>query len=419
MKSPSSSGATPPLLSSPATLTSTSTSVSGVGVPLELRESAVAGDRVDQPHQRQEPLDLAALQVADEVPLERVAPALLLGLQVLQPVLADQRHAGLGERAHLVAGHVLGRREDLDLRARRSRAPAPGSRGRAPGRARGSAQPSQAPAWRPVRSPSRRWEKKSSGLQLVHSPLTSTARRRRARGGVARPRAGRACGRRRRPLRAARSVEHLIAHLVAARPDPGPDRRAPCADGRHAALDDPRRQPAPAAVEHRHARRARERDGRQSATKTSGASPAARSPARRPRRAPGPARRTLGLGRRVMHRTSAPWTWRPISTRSGSRPSAAASRWRFSRTASRSSPVSTAEVEALERRRADAAEAGAERGAGSRQLGLQPATPSRSRQRIATAALPASFSTKPAQAIVELDLDAAQGVRVDQRSRGP
>ena len=70
MNSPSSAAATPPLPSSPATLTSTRISVSGAAVTPELLEHRVGGDRVDQPHQRQDPLHLAALQVADEVPGE-------------------------------------------------------------------------------------------------------------------------------------------------------------------------------------------------------------------------------------------------------------------------------------------------------------------------------------------------------------
>ena len=84
-------GRRPPLPSSPATLTSTRTSVSGVAVAAELLERRVGGDRVDQAAERQQLLHLAALQVADEVPLEGVAPALVLGREVLLAVLADQR----------------------------------------------------------------------------------------------------------------------------------------------------------------------------------------------------------------------------------------------------------------------------------------------------------------------------------------
>ena len=47
----------------------------GRAVAAELLERRVGADRVDQPHQRQDLLDLAALQVADEVPGEVVGVA--------------------------------------------------------------------------------------------------------------------------------------------------------------------------------------------------------------------------------------------------------------------------------------------------------------------------------------------------------
>ena len=203
MKSPSASGATPALLASPASSTSTRISVSASRVAAELLERRVGGDRVDQPDQRQDPLHLAALQVADEVPGEGVAVRALLRLEVLEPVLADQLDPGLGEHRQLGRVDVLGRRQDLDLRAAAlahpfevARAPA---RDRVPriGSAIDGVGPDR-PAWRPVRSPSRRWEKKSSGSQLVHrSDDLDLGRRRRARAAGARPRPGRACARRR------------------------------------------------------------------------------------------------------------------------------------------------------------------------------------------------------------------------------
>src|SRR3954453_656655 len=64
----------------------------GGGVLAELLQDRVGGARVDQAAKWQELLHLAALQVADEVPLEGVAPALALGDQLLLAVLADQRH---------------------------------------------------------------------------------------------------------------------------------------------------------------------------------------------------------------------------------------------------------------------------------------------------------------------------------------
>jgi len=69
---------------------------------------------VDQATDRQQLLDLAALQVADEVPLEGVAPALVLGDQVLLAVLTDEANAGLCQRPHLLHRHVLTGGEDLD-----------------------------------------------------------------------------------------------------------------------------------------------------------------------------------------------------------------------------------------------------------------------------------------------------------------
>ena len=96
MKSPSSAGAIPAFPSSPATFTWISTSFRGV--LLQLREGRLGRDRVDQPHARRDVLHLAALERADEVPLEQVAVLVLLRDQVLRAVLAHQRDACLGER---------------------------------------------------------------------------------------------------------------------------------------------------------------------------------------------------------------------------------------------------------------------------------------------------------------------------------
>ncbi len=91
-------------------------------------------------------------------------------LQVLEPVLADQIDAGLGQGSHLLGRHVFGRREDLDLL---TRALADSLQvGRDPARIEAvdlarhqlSTSRQTRPPWRPVRGPSRRWEKKSSGL---------------------------------------------------------------------------------------------------------------------------------------------------------------------------------------------------------------------------------------------------------------
>src|SRR5215203_5196536 len=147
-------------------------------VPPQLIQRRVTGDRMNQPHQRQDALDLPALDVADEVPCEGISPALPLCLQILKAVLPDELHAGLGQRPHLLERDVLRRHEDLHLGADSipyplevaPDAPAlqamdePGHQPRLQTR----------PACRPVRPPSRRWEKKSSGWQLVHRSLIST-----------------------------------------------------------------------------------------------------------------------------------------------------------------------------------------------------------------------------------------------------
>ena len=79
------------LVSSPATFTSSSTRAGRSAWRSICAQHRLALDRVDQPHARQHLLGLAALEVADEVPRERVAPALLLGDQRLGRVLADER----------------------------------------------------------------------------------------------------------------------------------------------------------------------------------------------------------------------------------------------------------------------------------------------------------------------------------------
>ena len=81
-------------------------------VLLELLESGVARDRVDQTHARGHVAQLARLEGADEVPLgERVAPEPILLLdQALRAVLADDGDAGLGERLQLIHRHILDRR---------------------------------------------------------------------------------------------------------------------------------------------------------------------------------------------------------------------------------------------------------------------------------------------------------------------
>ena len=266
MKPPRSPGATPPLPSSPATLTSTRTSVSGVAVAPELLEGRVGGDRVDQAADRQQLLDLAALEVADEVPGERVPPALVLRGQVLLAVLADQRHPGLGQDAHLLERHVLGRRQHLDPLAgdlahplevggdprpgrclRSGPAPQPSLDPDEPGLAPGPAAVAavgeealplaavQSPAASTRSTPASASSRRATSVRSSIGPRRADRRgRRRSRGPPRRPRSSRARSR-------ARSRRRLRRRL-----DP--------------AGDDPGRQPAPAAVEHRHPARAREGD---------------------------------------------------------------------------------------------------------------------------------------------------------------
>ncbi len=84
---------------------------------LELRQRRLRGERVDQPHVRHHVLDLAALKLADEVPREQVAVGLLLGQQLLRPVLAHQLDARLRQCRQVIGLHVLHRGEHLDLGA--------------------------------------------------------------------------------------------------------------------------------------------------------------------------------------------------------------------------------------------------------------------------------------------------------------
>ena len=62
-------------------------------------------------------LRLPALQMADEVPAERVAVARVLRLEILRAVLADDLDARLGERRQLVDRHVLRGDDDRDAGA--------------------------------------------------------------------------------------------------------------------------------------------------------------------------------------------------------------------------------------------------------------------------------------------------------------
>ena len=62
-------------------------------------------------------LRLAALQVPDEVPPERRAIARVLRLEILRAVLADDAHARVLQRLHVVERDVLRCDDDRHARA--------------------------------------------------------------------------------------------------------------------------------------------------------------------------------------------------------------------------------------------------------------------------------------------------------------
>ena len=72
---------------------------------------------MDELAQPVDDLDLVRLQVPDEVPAERIAVERVLLLEVLRAVLADDCHAGLGQRSELLCGDVLRGHDDRDGRA--------------------------------------------------------------------------------------------------------------------------------------------------------------------------------------------------------------------------------------------------------------------------------------------------------------
>ena len=66
---------------------------------------------------RSDRLRLPALEVADEVPAERIAVARVLRLEILRTVLADDLDAGVDEQLQLVHRDVLRRNDDGDRSA--------------------------------------------------------------------------------------------------------------------------------------------------------------------------------------------------------------------------------------------------------------------------------------------------------------
>ena len=249
-------------------------------------------------------LDLARLQLADEVPAE-LGVLRRLGLEVLRAVLAQQRQPGLAEHAELLQRHVLDRGQQLDLGRvaagvgdRRAHALEVGVDAR--GVEAGDQARHMTPAWRPVMPLSRRCEKKRSS-QIVHRPTSMNSMPWASSCWRAPPRRCRGCaprGARRRPRsargppRRPRSSSRARWGRARRRPDRGRRPRA-------APAGPPRRSRPPAAASRSAARR------------------------RRPRRRAGPAgsRRR----RRSRRRRSARSPGRPPACRAA-RPTAARSR---------------------------------------------------------------------------------------------
>ena len=136
--------------------------------------------------------------------------------------------------------------------------------------------------------------------------------------------------------------QHLLADLVAAGSDPRPDRRRRGAV-LDAGLDDSRRQPAPAAVQHRHAAAGRRPRSAGSRRRRPAARARARPcDARRPRAARSPpSRKAAGTAGRCERRSRPRGPGGRSPRGRGRARAAAAVRARFSRTAAASSPVST------------------------------------------------------------------------------
>src|ERR1700730_7333307 len=72
---------------------------------------------MDQANMRHDQARLSALELSDEVRFEQCATRRDLVLEILRAVLAEQTDARLGEDRELLQRDVLGRGQDLDLRA--------------------------------------------------------------------------------------------------------------------------------------------------------------------------------------------------------------------------------------------------------------------------------------------------------------
>ena len=272
----------PPLPSSPATLTCTRTSTSVAGVLLELARDALgvapsgSGGRAAATSRT---LRLCRLPMKSHV--NSSPQRSCFASRSREPVLADQRRPPPPPaRPSPRTGTYLPATRTSTPGRRPRREPARGWRATRVGSMsrnistirRSSLDDPGLPTG--VAGPPPRWEKNRSWLQRVQRPASSisatparsSSRRATSLRSSIRPSASPGAERR-------EGRQDLVADLVAAGPDPGADRGG----GRRRRLHPGRRrsrgQPAPAAVEHRHAPGPASAIGRQSATKTSGARP--------------------------------------------------------------------------------------------------------------------------------------------------
>ena len=301
-------------------------------------------------------------------------------LEVLKAVLADQRHPRLGERAHLLQRARTSSRRGSPPRAPRARAPARGCAGSAglqpvnPGIDSPPHETRLAPraaAVAPVGEEELGMAARAqlADLDLRSTPACSSSRRATAR------RSSIARSARPSPERP-KAVEHLVADLVAAGADAGPIAAAVALDLLHPALDDPGRQPPPAAVDHRHAPAPPARPGGSRRRRRAGVSPATvghvavglREASERGRRTRAGSVGSSWRCTRSRHAPAGPIrTPRRVDLERGRQPVAVLAHPGVAGEAP--------EVERLEGRLADPAEPGAERGPRAGELGLEPAHP--------------------------------------------
>ena len=266
--------------------------------------------------------DLAALQVADEVPREAAGRRAGLGHQILGAVLPHERHAGLGERpaAPRAGTYLIAARISTSAGSRPAAAISVADRGEV-ARATSSALQSvissttPRPAWRPVTPWSRRWEKNSSGrAERAQADVVARRHPGAARSCCARDRLQIEVAARRAPRPMRRRLVDLLSHLVAARPGARADGRVEIgrrrrARGPHA----PRSAIIPAASPRQPAwsiatppqagarpAGSRRSDAHRRDAARSVAWPSTRSP---------PTRSRGSSVAAVIRRTSDPWTW--------------------------------------------------------------------------------------------------------------